>query len=169
MSILLLRWSEPCVFSMVQFSFFVLLGVCNLNPSQLTDRCDVIMFLVSPLSINATVLVLILAGPRILSALGIPLVFLRLFDIDLVAVGMQMVLMGVLNAIFYFDYRGTALLLNLLFVALNVTLTLGTQLLGYTFYGYGYALACTLTTFAGLLVLMWRLDRLEYETFMLQK
>lgn len=116
-----------------------------------------------------TVLGLILAGPSILRFFGISHLYIQLFNIDLVAVGMQMVLMGVLNAIFYFDYRNIALILNLMFATLNILLTMLTMVMGYNFYGYGYALATSITTFVGLMALLHKMDRLEYETFMLQE
>ncbi len=116
-----------------------------------------------------TALVLILAGPRLLDAIGISRLYLPLFNVDLVGVGMQMVLLGVLNAVFYFDYRRSALLINLAFLAGNILFTSITIRMDYAFYGYGYAMATTTTTFIGLLILLRRLDQLEYETFMLQK
>ena len=116
-----------------------------------------------------TALVLILAGPRLLDAIGISRLYLPLFNVDLVGVGMQMVLLGVLNAIFYFDYRRSALLINLAFLVSNVVFTSATIRMDYAYYGYGYALATTTTCFMGLLILLRRLDVLEYETFMLQK
>jgi len=116
-----------------------------------------------------TAVALILAGPRLLDAIGISRLYLPLFNIDLVGVGMQMVLLGVLNAVFYFDYRRSALLINFIFLAGNILFTMISLRLGYAFYGYGYALATTTATFAGLMVLQRRLDDLEYETFMLQR
>jgi polysaccharide biosynthesis protein PelG len=52
---------------------------------------------------------------------------------------------------------------------LNLSLTLLTQLLGPQFYGYGFALAASISALTGLFLLGRRLDRLEYSTFMLQR
>ena len=57
--------------------------------------------------------------------------------------------------------------LSIFFAAVNIGATLATQYLGPSF--YGFAIAVALTSVLGLAILSRKLDRLEYETFMLQR
>jgi uncharacterized membrane protein len=115
-----------------------------------------------------TIVVLLLAGPALLKLLGIPPVFQQLLNIDLVGVGVQVMLLAILCVFFYLDARGAALLLCAMFATTNLVFTYATQLLGPRYYGYGFACSVGLTSFVGLILLSRKLDRLEYETFMLQ-
>ena len=92
-----------------------------------------------------------------------------LFAIDVAAVGVQVVLLGVFNVLFYLDKRFIILNLTIVFTLTNFSLTAFSQYLGPSFYGYGFALSVLLTTLAGFVVLNQKLMRLEYETFMLQR
>jgi polysaccharide biosynthesis protein PelG len=113
-----------------------------------------------------TVLVLLLAGPRLLDYVGISRLHLQLFSIDLVGVAMQVLMLAVFNVLFYLDERRAVLSLAALFVALNVVLTVASQQAGPAFYGYGFTLSTTVTSIAGLLLTSRKLDRLEMNTFM---
>ena len=113
-----------------------------------------------------TVLVLLLAGPRLLDYVGISRLHLQLFSIDLVGVGMQVLMLAVFNVLFYLDQRRAVLGLATLFVVLNVALTIASQYAGPAFYGYGFTLSTTVTSIVGLLVTSRKLDRLEINTFM---
>ena len=114
------------------------------------------------------VLAVFVAGPALLDVFGISRLYLPLLYVDVVAAGLQVVLLGVLNVFFYLDKRAEVLLLTSLFLVLNVALTAMTQLAGAPFYGYGFALALLATVLAAMLLLDGKLQRLEYETFMLQ-
>lgn len=116
-----------------------------------------------------TVITLIAFGPQLLAWVGIPPLYRLLLNVDLVAVGVQMLLLAILNVLFYLDQRRLALLLTGFFVLSNIGLTLLTQLLGPEAYGYGFAVSVALTAIAGLLLLSRKLERLEYETFMRQR
>ncbi len=116
-----------------------------------------------------TVAVLFLGGPTLLKAIGISPLYIHLFYIDVAAVGMQVVLLAIMNVFFYLDKRRTVLTLSIFFASVNIGATLATQYLGPSFYGYGFAIAVALTSVLGLAILSRKLDRLEYETFMLQR
>lgn len=116
-----------------------------------------------------TVIILLAMGSKLLHWVGISPNYQVLLNIDLVAVGVQVLLLAVLNLLFYFDYRMDALYLCLVFAGSNFALTLLTQLLGPTFYGYGFAGAVVLTTLVGLSIISRRLDKLVYETIMLRE
>jgi uncharacterized membrane protein len=117
---------------------------------------------------GVTVIVLILCGSRLLDALGISQEYLYLFYVDVVAAGLQVLLLAILNVFFYLDKRRITLGLSAMFLFLNTTLTLLTQQLGPSFYGYGFAASMLLTSLFGLWLLSAKFDSLEYETFMMQ-
>jgi uncharacterized membrane protein len=101
--------------------------------------------------------------------LGISPLYFYLFQIDVAAVGMQVVLLAILNVLFYLNMLRSAMALTALFALSNVVLTVLTLRLGPVFYGFGFAGAVLLTTLAGLWLLSFRMGRLEYETFMLRR
>ncbi|MFM2052378.1 MAG: hypothetical protein RL456_415 [Pseudomonadota bacterium] len=115
-----------------------------------------------------TVILVILAAPKVLEWLGISHLYLPLLYLDVVAASLQVVLLGLLNIFFYLDRRRVVFGLTALLLALNVGLSALTLHLGAAFYGYGVALAMMVTVFVAMLALESKLHRLEYETFMLQ-
>ncbi|WP_298212765.1 exopolysaccharide Pel transporter PelG [Acidovorax sp.] len=114
------------------------------------------------------VLITFVAGPSILSALGISRLYLPLLQVQVIGAGLQVGLMAILNVFFYLDQRRIVLMLCLQFVLLNIALTGVSLWFGAALYGYGFAVATLLTLCTGLLLLSRQLNRLEYETFMLQ-
>lgn len=115
-----------------------------------------------------TIAILLAIGDKLLAWVGISPFYKVLLNIDLIAVGIQVLLLAVLNLLFYFDYRKDALYLCLLFVTSNIIFTLLSQYLGPIFYGYGFALSVALTTIVGMIIVSKRLNELLYETFMLR-
>ncbi|MFK5949186.1 MAG: exopolysaccharide Pel transporter PelG [Methylococcales bacterium] len=116
-----------------------------------------------------TVMILIYAANDVLAAFNISTNYSMLFSINVAAVGVQVVLLGVFNVLFYLDKRYTILALCIFFALTNLSLSLLSQHLGPSYYGYGFASAVFLTTFIGFIALNRKLIRLEYETFMLQR
>ncbi len=116
-----------------------------------------------------TVVALILAGPTLIEWLGFSPYYVPLFNIDIVAVGIQVLFMAILNVLFYLDKLRLALRLCLLFLLANLGLTLLSQSLGAIFYGYGYALALLIASVVGLTTLDREFQQLTYQTFMLQR
>lgn len=115
-----------------------------------------------------TVIILLALGEPLLKWVHISPNYQMLLNIDLVSVGVQVLLLAVLNLLFYFDYRLDALYLCLLFALSSMVFTLLSQYMGPTFYGYGFAGAVVLSTLVGMFILSRRLDKLMYETFMLR-
>lgn len=113
-------------------------------------------------------LLVIGGGPALLDALGISPLYAPLLNVMVIGAGLQVVLLGLLNVLFYLDRRRSALVLVSLFLLLNTVFTAITLALGPEYFGYGYALALLVVCVVGLLRLDRVLDRLEYETFMLQ-
>lgn len=113
-------------------------------------------------------LIVFVAGGAMLRALGIPELYLPLLYIDVVAAGLQVVLLGLMNVFFYLDKRKVVLGITALFAVLNGIFTWVTLDLGAAWFGYGFAAAVFVTVFVAFQILDRRLETLEYETFMLQ-
>jgi uncharacterized membrane protein len=115
-----------------------------------------------------TVVLLFLAAGPLLDAIGMSRLYIHLFRVDLFGIGVQVLLLAILNVIFYLDLRRSALFLTALFLFINVTASWMSIRLGPQYFGFGFALATTLTSLVGLIHLNRKLNGLEYETFMLQ-
>ena len=114
------------------------------------------------------VLVTFVAGPALLDALGISSLYLPLLHVQVVGAGLQVGLMAILTVFFYLDQRRIVLVLCVEMVVLNIVFTALTLHLGAAFYGYGFAGSMLITLCTGMVLLTRQLNRLEYETFMLQ-
>lgn len=114
------------------------------------------------------VLVTFALGGVLLEAVGISKLYLPLLYVDVVGVALQVVLLGILNVLFYLDQRRAVVGLTGLLVISNTVFTAISLYLGATWFGYGFALAMLLTVLTGIWVLNRKLERLEYQTFMLQ-
>ena len=117
---------------------------------------------------GATTAIVLLMGEELLAWFGISPIYRLLLNIDLLAVAVQLLLLAVLNVLFYLDQRRAALRLCFLFLISNTLFSWATLHLGPTFFGYGFALAVLLTGSVGLVILSRKLNQLDYETFMLQ-
>lgn len=115
-----------------------------------------------------TVVILFLLGPIILEMLGISSVLEHLYRIDLVGVSVQVMVMALLNVMYYLDARRMAMWTCLFFFVSNGVLSAITVYLGPAFYGYGFTVTMILTAILGGYLLSEKMNRLEYETFMLR-
>ncbi len=115
---------------------------------------------------GATILVLYLLGPTIIDWLEISDQYVHLYYIDLVGVGAQVLMLAVLNVLFYLDKLRDALLLTASLLVSNTVLTWITLQLGPQYYGYGFGLSMTVTAFIGIILLSREMDNIEYKTFM---
>ena len=113
-------------------------------------------------------LLLIVVGEQTLQWLGISTLYLPLLYVDVIAAGLQVVFLGILNVFFYLDKRRIVLSLCGAFVLLNLVLTWISINLGPAFYGYGFAVSLLIVVMAGFHLLTRKMAVLEYETFMLQ-
>jgi uncharacterized membrane protein len=93
---------------------------------------------------------------------------LPLLYVDVVGAALQVVLLGILNILFYLDQRRAVVVLTATLPLSNIVFTAITLQLGAPWFGYGFALAMLLTVLIGLWILHRKLDVLEYQTFMLQ-
>lgn len=115
-----------------------------------------------------TVVVLLLTGAEVLAFMGFSSWYLPMFSVLVVAVGIQVLFMAVLNVLFYLDRMGPALRLCMIFCTANVALTFCSQVMGPEYYGYGYALSLLLVTVLGVLQLGREFRDLTFNTFMRQ-
>ncbi len=113
-------------------------------------------------------MLLFAVGAVVLAWLRISALYLPPLYVDVIAAGLQMVFMGVINVFFYLDRRLIVTGLVGGFVVLNVILTSVTLALNPAWYGYGFAGSQLVVALASLYLLDRKLDVLEYETFMLQ-
>ncbi len=113
-----------------------------------------------------TVLVLYMLGPKIVAWLGISDKFIHLYYIDLVGVAAQVLMLAVLNVLFYLDRLTDAFWLTLTLFISNSVFTWITLQMGPMFYGYGFGLSMTLTAFVGIFLLSSELENIEFRTFM---
>ncbi|OLQ71271.1 histidine kinase [Photobacterium proteolyticum] len=116
-----------------------------------------------------TLALLLLWAEDILVSLNIDLAYLHLLYVDLVGVSLQVLVMSILNVMFYLDKRYSALALTALMAVGNFVLAHLSIDLGPVYYGYGFAITMLVTTIIGLIMLDRQFDDLEYHTFMLQR
>ena len=114
------------------------------------------------------VLITLVLGESILNFLGISTLYLPLLYIDVVGAALQVVMLGILNVLFYLDQRRAVLLLTGALPVFNFVFTAISLQLGAQWFGYGFAIAMLLTVLMGLWILNRKLENLEYQTFMLQ-
>lgn len=107
-------------------------------------------------------------GGVLLQALGISTLYLPLLYVDVVGAALQVVLLGILNILFYLDQRRAVVVLTAMLPLCNALFTAISLRLGATWFGYGFALAMLVTVLTGIWILSRKLEVLEYETFMLQ-
>lgn len=115
-----------------------------------------------------TVLITFALGGMLLDWLGISTLYLPLLYVDVVGAALQVVLLGILNVLFYLDQRRSVLLLTATLPLTNMLFTAISLQLGATWFGYGFALAMLVTVLLGIWILNRKLEALEYQTFMLQ-
>ncbi len=116
-----------------------------------------------------TLALLLIWAEDILRLLEIDLAYLHLLYVDLVGVSLQVLVMSILNVMYYLDKRYSALALTVFMALGNFYLSQVTIDFGPVFYGYGFAVTMLLTTLIGLIALNKQFATLEYQTFMLQR
>lgn len=114
------------------------------------------------------VLVTFALGGTLLAWLGISSLYLPLLYVDVVGAALQVVLLGILNVLFYLDQRRSVVVLTAVLPLANIVLTAISLELGAAWFGYGFALAMLITVLLGIWMLNRKLEALEYQTFMLQ-
>jgi polysaccharide biosynthesis protein PelG len=117
---------------------------------------------------SIAVLITFSLGGVMLESLGISKLYLPLLYVDVVGAALQVILLGILNVLFYLDQRTHVLRLTILLPLTNIAFTALSLQLGPAWFGYGFTLAMLITVLVGMTILSKVLEKLEYQTFMLQ-
>jgi uncharacterized membrane protein len=119
--------------------------------------------------IQATVdVILFLTAPYVFDFLNIPQLYLGLLFILTIGAMLQLAFMSVLAILYYLDRKMVAMWLSLAFLVLNTLLTLISIHMGPAMFGYGYAVSLLIVFLASVIIIRNEMERLNYETFMLQ-
>ncbi len=113
-------------------------------------------------------IVLFLTAPKVFTLLHIPQLYLGLLLILTIGAMLQVGFMSVLAILYYLDRKRVAMWLSISFFVLNGVLTLASIEMGPSMFGYGYTVSLLLVFTASVIIIRNELDRLDYETFMLQ-
>lgn len=116
-----------------------------------------------------TIIVIFLTGGQILHLLHISPIYKNLFFIDVIGTSLQVVLLAILNILFYLDKRKDAFVLSVLFFVLNLIFTMISIHMGPFFYGFGFTIALGLVCSYGMYLLNYEFTDLDYKAIMLQK
>jgi len=117
---------------------------------------------------GAVTTLIFLVMPFLVSLMGIDPEQVPVFRVATMGAFFHGGLLVLLILILYFDFRGSALLVSLVFLGLNAGLTLLTIRLGREFQGFGYLGATMISMLLALGVFRNRMRNLEYLTFMRQ-
>lgn len=113
-----------------------------------------------------TLVIIVVIAPFFMNWLGVTPVHQYLFIIDSFSSSLLVLLLGLLNILFYLDKLKVGLLLSALFMILNIVLTIISILLGPYYYGYGLFAALFVVDIVAVLFINYIFDNLNYTTFM---
>ncbi|MDK9692625.1 MAG: exopolysaccharide Pel transporter PelG [Sulfurimonas sp.] len=113
-------------------------------------------------------IILFLTAPTVFDLLNIPQLYLGLLYVLTIGAMLQIAFMSVLAILYYLDRKKVAMWLCVSFFVANTVLTLVSIDMGPAMYGYGYTVSLLLVLMAALIVIRNEMNRLDYETFMLQ-
>ena len=113
-------------------------------------------------------LIIFMISQPLFSLLKLPQLYLSLFYVDLIGTQLQLGFMSVLAILFYLDRQKEAMILSMIFFVVNALGSYFSIQAGPYFFGYGFAIALLIVFIISLLWLRHTMQRLEYETFMLQ-
>lgn len=145
-------------------------GTLGKIQSYRKDMIDVIRHAVHEILMIQGILnvLLVLTAPAIFKFLNIPQLYLGLLYVLVIGAMLQISFMAILAILYYLDRKLVAMWLSVAFFVLNGILTYLSINLGPAMYGYGYAGSLLIVFTAGVVVIRNEMDRLDYETFMLQ-
>ncbi|MBL0707608.1 MAG: exopolysaccharide Pel transporter PelG [Sulfurimonas sp.] len=113
-------------------------------------------------------IIIVLTAPSIFEFLNIPRLYIGLLYVLIVGAMLQVAFMSVLAILYYLDRKKVAMWLCIAFFVTNTLLTFVSIQMGPAMFGYGYTVSLLLVFTASLIVIRDEMDRLDYETFMLQ-
>ncbi|MFQ5849288.1 MAG: exopolysaccharide Pel transporter PelG [Candidatus Binatia bacterium] len=110
-------------------------------------------------------IVLLFTAPKIFQWLGINFLQLSMFRVGIAGALFHFLFLYLTIILQYFDFRRVVLILQLVFLIANATLTMVSMKMGFVLYGFGYLLSCLLTFCVTYIVADHFLRQLPYETF----
>jgi len=113
-------------------------------------------------------IILFLSAPSVFEFLKIPQLYLGLLYILSIGAMLQLAFMSVQAVLYYLDRKRVAMWLSIAFFVTNGVFTYVSIDMGPAFFGYGYTISLLLVFVLSLIVIRNEMDRLDYETFMLQ-
>ncbi len=134
------------------------------------DMIDVIRHAIHEILMIQGILdiILFLTAPTVFEILRIPQLYLGLLYILTIGAMLQVAFMSVLAILYYLDRKHAAMWLCIAFFVSNAVLTFISIAMGPAMFGYGYTVSLLLIFLVSLVVIRNEMDRLDYETFMLQ-
>jgi uncharacterized membrane protein len=145
-------------------------GTLGMIQRYRNDMVDVIRHAIHEILMIQGILdiVLFLTAPTVFEILKIPQLYLGLLYILTIGAMLQIAFMSVLAILYYLDRKRVAMWLCIMFFVSNTVLTLYSIDYGPSMYGYGYTVSLLLVFMTSLVVIRNEMDKLDYETFMLQ-
>lgn len=145
-------------------------GTLSLIKKYRNEMVDVIRHAVHEILMIQGILdiILFLTAPTVFDILNIPQLYLGLLYILTIGAMLQIAFMSVLAILYYLDRKKVAMWLCISFFVGNTVLTLISINMGPAMFGYGYTVSLLLVFMASLIVIRNEMNRLDYETFMLQ-
>jgi uncharacterized membrane protein len=113
-------------------------------------------------------IILFLSAPKVFEMLKIPQLYLGLLYILSIGALLQLAFMSIQAILYYLDRKKIAMWLSIAFFVTNGVFTYVSIDLGPAYFGYGYTVSLLLVFILSLVVIREEMDRLDYETFMLQ-
>jgi len=113
-------------------------------------------------------IILFLSASHVFKILNIPQLYLGLLYVLTIGAMLQLAFMSVLALLYYLDRKRIAMWLSFLFFILNAVLTFISIQIGPAMFGYGYSISLLIVFLLSIIVIRNEMDRLNYETFMLQ-
>ena len=113
-------------------------------------------------------IILFLSAPKVFEILKIPQLYLGLLYILSIGAMLQLAFMSIQAILYYLDRKKVAMWLSIAFFVFNTILTYISIDMGPSFFGYGYTVSLLIVFVISLIVIRNEMNRLDYETFMLQ-
>lgn len=123
--------------------------------------------LIATLTVQSIIMLIgVLAASRVVVLMGISRQWIPLVQVLTVGVSAQFFMLNVFIFLLYLDLRRPTLFILGIFLGVNITLTIGTLVLGNPdYYGMGYLIAGVIAVALALVVFYNRLGQLEFLTF----
>ena len=118
---------------------------------------------------TVTLILVFQMGDEILTLFHISTIYKNLLFIDVIGTSFQVILLAILNLLYYMDRKEETLLLTILFFVLNLSLSILSIQIGPFYYGFGFTSALIITCTYGMYLLEKQFCDLEYKLIMLRK